>query len=149
MVQRVHPARDAGFVLPLSITGALVLLLSSLSLQTLVLHTRQVQAAERTRLQAEDRLASGAQRLAADFQGRLACLKAVPLADWRLQALREPCPAGLDPDALQRLWIDGQELQLAGWTPQPEGGGTLQLQLPDGGLARRYWLGPAGVKELG
>ena len=51
MVQRVHPARDAGFVLPLSITGALVLLLSSLSLQTLVLHTRQVQAAEHTRLQ--------------------------------------------------------------------------------------------------
>ena len=149
MVQRVHPARDAGFVLPLSITGALVLLLSSLSLQTMVLHTRQVQAAERTRLQAEDRLASGAQRLAADFQGRLACLKAVPLADWRLQALREPCPAGLDPDALQRLWIDGQELQLAGWTPQPEGEGALQLQLPEGGLARRYWLGPAGVKELG
>jgi hypothetical protein len=70
MVQRVHPARDGGFVLPLSITGALVLLLSSLSLQSLVLHTRQVQAAERTRLQAEDRLASGAQRLAADFQGR-------------------------------------------------------------------------------
>jgi hypothetical protein len=55
----------------------------------------------------------------------------------------------LDPDALQRLWIDGQELQLAGWTPQPEGGGTLQLQLPEGGLARRYWLGSAGVKELG
>ena len=149
MVQRVHPARDAGFVLPLSITGALVLLLSSLSLQTLVLHTRQVQAAERTRLQAEDRLASGAQRLAADFQGRLACLKAVPLAGWRLQALREPCPAGLDPDELQRLWIDGQPLQLAGWTPQLEGGGALQLELPDGGLTRRYWLGTAGVKELG
>ena len=148
MVQRVHPARDGGFVLPLSITGALVLLLSSLSLQSLVLHTRQVQAAERTRLQAEDRLASGAQRLAADFQGRLACLKDVPLTDWRLQALREPCPSDLDPDALQRLWIDGQPLQLAGWTPQP-GGGVLQLQLPDGGVARRYWLGTAGVKELG
>jgi len=149
MVQRVHPARDAGFVLPLSITGALVLLLSSLSLQSLVLHTRQVQAAERTRLQAEDRLASGAQRLAADFQGRLACLQAVPLAEWRLQALREPCPAGLDPDGLQRLWIDGQPLQLAAWTPEPDGGGVLQLQLPDGGMARRYWLGTAGVKELG
>lgn len=148
MVQRVHPARDAGFVLPLSITGALVLLLSSLSLQSLVLHTRQVQAAERMRLQAEDRLASGAQRIAADFQGRLACLKAVPLAEWRLQALREPCPSGLDPDALQRLWIDGQPLQLVGWMPQP-GGGALQLQLPDGGLKRRYWLGTAGVKELG
>jgi hypothetical protein len=54
----------------------------------------------------------------------------------------------LDPDALQRLWIDGQPLQLAGWTPQP-GGGALQLQLLDGGMVRRYWLGTAGVKELG
>lgn len=149
MVRHVHPALDAGFVLPLSLTGALVLLLSSLSLQSLVLHTRQVQAAERTRLQAEDRLASGAQRLAADFQGRLACLKAVPLADWRLQALREPCPAGLNPKGLQRLWINGQELQLAAWTPQPGGEGSLQLQLPGGGLARRYWLGTSGVQELG
>lgn len=149
MVQRVHPVQEAGFVLPLSITGALVLLLSSLSLQTLVLHTRQVQAAERKRLQAEDRLASAAQRLAADFQGRLACLKGVPLADWRIQVLRSPCPAGLDAVALQRLWIDGQEVQLAGWMPQPEGGGALQLQLAGGGRARRFWLGTAGVKELG
>ena len=149
MVQRVHPAREAGFLLPLSMTGALVLLLSSLSLHTMVLHSRQVQAAERTRLQAQDWLASGAQRLAADFEGRLACLKALPLADWSLQARREPCPAGLDPEALQRLWIDGQELHLAGWTPQPEGGGVLQLQFPNGGLARRYRLSPAGVRELG
>lgn len=149
MVQRVQPAGEAGFVLPLSITGALVLLLSSLSLQSLMLHSRQVHAAERTRLQAEDRLASGAQRLAAEFQGRLACLKAVPLEDWRLQAVREPCPAGLNPDALHELWIDGQPLQLAGWTPYPDGAGALQLQLPDGGLMRRYWLGAAGVKELG
>ena len=149
MVPRVYPAREAGFVLPLSITGVLVLLLSSLSLQTMVLHTRQVQAAERTRLQAQDRLTSGAQRLAADFEGRLACLKPVPLVDWPLQARREPCPVGLDPETLQQLWIDGRELHLAGWTPQPEGGGALQLQLPNGGLARRYWLSPAGVKELG
>ena len=52
-------------MLPLAMAGSLVLLLSSLSLQTLVLHTRQVQATERTRLQAQDWLASGAQRLAA------------------------------------------------------------------------------------
>ena len=148
MVQPVQPAGDAGFVLPLSITGALVLLLSSLSLQTLVLHTHRVQAAERSRLQAEDRLASAAQRLAADLQGRLACLKTVPLADWRLQVLRQVCPVELDPDALQRLWIDGQQVQVAGWLPQPEGGGLLQLQLSEGGLARRFWLGTSGVREL-
>ena len=36
MVRRVHPARDAGFVLPLSITGALVLLLSQMLMKALM-----------------------------------------------------------------------------------------------------------------
>ena len=148
MVQRVHPAAEAGFVLPLSITGALVLLLSSLSLQSLVLHTRQVQAAQRTRLQAEDRLASGAQRLAAELQGRFACLQQLPLERWRAGALPADCPADLDPEALQRLAINGETVQLLSWTPQPEGG-ALQLQLVRGGMRRRYSLGPTGVKELG
>ena len=115
MVQRVHPARDAGFVLPLSITGALVLLLSSLSLQTLVLHTRQVQAAERTRLQAEDRLASGAQRLAADFlpaPGGLAAPDA-----------RRPCVAGLA--------CNGD----AEWLPARPAGGLAAGEPVDGGGA--------------
>ena len=146
MVQRVHPARDAGFVLPLSITGALVLLLSSLSLQSLVLHTRQVQAAERTRLQAEDRLASAAQRLAADLQGRFRCLQPLPLEAWRVGSLPADCPADLDPGVLQQVWVDGQAVQLRGWSPQPEGGA---LQLAGGGLQRRYWLAASGVKELG
>ena len=148
MVQPVHPVQQAGFVLPLAISGALVLLLSSLSLQSLVLHTRQVQAAERNRLQAEDRLASAAMRLAADFQARLACLKPLPLDQWRAQALPATCPSGLDPEAAQRLWIDGEQVQLAGWSPQLEGG-SLQLQMADGGFTRRYWIGPSGVKELG
>ena len=148
MVLRVHPAAEAGFVLPLSISGVLVLLLSSLSLQSLVLHTRQVQAAERTRLQAEDRLASAAQRLAAELQGRFACLRPVPLAEWQAGALPVDCPLDLDPQALHRFTIDGQEVELLSWTPQPEGG-DLQLQLAGGGLRRRYSFGVTGVKELG
>ncbi len=148
MVHRSRPAASAGFVLPLSITGALVLLLSSLSMQSLVLHTHQVQAAERTRLQAEDRLASAAQRLAADLQGRFACLQALPLADWRQELLPASCPAKLDAEQLKRQWIEGQEVQLAGWEPQ-EGGGSFQLQLAGGGFTRRYWLSGSGVKELG
>jgi len=148
MVQRVHPPRDGGFVLPLSITGALVLLLSSLSLQTLVLQTRQVQASQRMRLRADDRLASAAHRVAAAFQGRFACLQAVPLADWRVGALPTNCPGDLDPRSLQRLSIDGQVVHLAAWEPQ-QGGGALRLQQAVGGLTRRYWLGASGVKELG
>ena len=148
MVQRVHPAAEAGFVLPLSITGALVLLLSSLSVQSLVLHTRQVQAAQRMRLQAEDRLASGAQRLAAALRGRFACLQVLPLEDWRAGALPADCPADLDPGALQQFTIDGETVQLLSLTPQPEGG-ALELQLTQGGLRRRYRLAATGVKELG
>lgn len=148
MVLRVHPAAEAGFVLPLSITGALVLLLSSLSLQSLVLHTRQVQAAERVRLQAEDRLASAAQRLAAELQGRFACLQSIPLAEWQAGTLPLACPADLDPQVLKTVTIDGQAVALLSWMPQPEGG-ALQLQLAGGGPRRRYWLTGSGVKELG
>jgi hypothetical protein len=148
MVLRVRPASETGFVLPLSITGALVLLLSSLSMQSLVLHTRQVQAAERTRLRAEDQLASAAQRLAADLQGRFACLQAVPLTDGHSGALPATCPAELDSHALQQLSMDGQAIELLGWTPQPTGG-VAALQLAGGGLQRRYALTASGVKELG
>ena len=148
MVLRVRPVSEAGFVLPLSITGALVLLLSSLSMQSLVLHTRQVQAAERTLLRAEDQLASAAQRLAADLQGRFACLQAVPLVDGESGARPATCPAELDADALQQLSIDGQVIELVGWSPQLIGG-VVQLQLAGGGLRRRYALTASGVKELG
>ena len=148
MLHRFHPAREAGFVLPLSITGALVLLLSSLSLQSVVLHTRQLQAAERIRLQAEDRLGSAAQRVAAALQGRFSCLQNVPFTEWRSAPLPAQCPVDLDPTELEQISIDGHPVQVAGWWPQADGG-ALQLQLPDGGLQRRFWLDRSGVKELG
>ena len=148
MVHRSRPAASAGFVLPLSITGALVLLLSSLSMQSLVLHTHQVQAAQRTRLHAEDRLASAAQRLAADLQGRFACLQTLPLADWSQELITVSCPPDLDANQLKRQWLEGQEVQLTAWEPQ-EGGGSFQLQLAGGDFSRRYWLSGSGVKELG
>lgn len=148
MVVPVHSPAQAGFVLPLSIGGALVLLLSSLSFQSLVLHARQVRAAERTRLQSEDRLASAAQRLAAELQGRFACLKPVPLVEWQADALPVDCSSDLDPQELQRFTIDGQVVELLSWIPQSEGG-VLHLQLAGSGFRRRYWLGGSGVKELG
>lgn len=148
MLHRLHPAREAGFVLPLSITGALVLLLSSLSLQSAVLHTRRLQAAERIRLQAEDRLGSAAQRVAAALQGRFSCLQALPLTQWRSAPLPAHCPVDLDPAELEQLSMDGDPVQVVGWWPQADGG-ALHLQLPEGGLQRRFWLGRNGVKELG
>mgnify|MGYP003342006177 CR=1 FL=1 len=121
---RLAPVRS-GFVLPLSITGALVLLLSSLSLQTVMLHGRTVQAAERARLQAEDQLASAAQQLAAHWQ------------------------AGRDPEAALPLTLAGQSIELRRWQPDGQGGGALRLAVAGSGLQRSFLLGGAGVRELG
>jgi hypothetical protein len=148
MVPRLHSPAQAGFVLPLSITGSLVLLLSSLSMQSLVLHTRQVQAAERVRLQGEDRLASAAQFLAAQLQGPFACLRPVAAADWQNQALLSACPPGLDSQLLRQVELAGEAVQLKSWDPEAQGG-VLQLQLRNSGLQRRYRLSSAGVRELG
>ena len=148
MVLRLHPPAQAGFVLPLSISGALVLLLSSLSMQSLVLHTRQVQAAERVRLHGEDRLASAAQFLAAQLQGPFACLRPVAAADWQNQALLSACPPGLDPQALRQVELAGEPVKLVSWNPEGQGG-LLQLQLKNSGLQRRYGLSSAGIRELG
>lgn len=121
---RLAPGRS-GFVLPLSITGALVLLLSSLSLQTVMLHGRTVQAAERARLQAEDQLASAAQQLAAAWQ------------------------AGRDPAMELPLSIAGQSVELVHWQPDGAGGAALRLALAGGGLQRGFLLDGAGIRELG
>ena len=143
-----RPAQ-AGFVLPLSITGALVLLLSSLSIQSMVLHTRQVQAAERSRLAAEDQLASAAQQLAARLQGPFACLQPLASADWQSSQLPPACPPELDLSQLQPIPVEGDVVQLLSWSPQAEGGGVLQLRLGANGLQRSYGLSAAGLQELG
>lgn len=139
---------EAGFVLPLSVAGALVLLLSSLSMQSLVLHTHQVQAAGRSRVQREDRLASAAQVVAAQLQGPFACLQPKTSVQWSAAVALAPCPPALDLQSLQQLEIAGESVALQSWEPQP-GGGLLQLHLSDSGVSRRFRLSPAGIQELG
>lgn len=149
MVLRSRPPTQGGFVLPLSLTGALVLLLSSLSLQSLVLHTRQVQAAEQVRLRDEDQLASAAQQWAAQLTGPFACLAPVASVDWQIQPLPPECPEDLELGALQQVQVDGVTVQLVSWQPKAEGG-LLRLQLArPGGLLRHYGLSRVGVRELG
>ena len=135
-------------MLPLAITGGLVLLLSSLSLQALMLHGRSLQALEHRQRQAEDQLASAAQRWAAELQGRSACLQPLPSALWQKDGLAAGCTAPRDLEALLTLPVAGGAVELVHWQPQ-SGGGALLLQLADGGMQRRYWLGDRGVKELG
>jgi hypothetical protein len=76
-------AAEAGFLLPLSLTGSLVLLLSSLSMQTAALHGRHVLAADLSRARSEDLLASSAQRVVTDLQGPYRCLLALPSSSWQ------------------------------------------------------------------
>jgi len=148
MLLRSSPPAEAGFALPLAITGALLLLLSSLSLQALMLHTRSLPALEHKQRQAEDQLASAAQRWAAELQGRLACLQPLPSAMWQQVVLSAGCTVPADLEALRKLQVGGAAVELVDWHPQT-GGGSLLLQLADGALKRRYWLGALGVKELG
>lgn len=147
MHSRHSSSAKAGFVLPLSITGALVLLLSSLSIQSLVLHSRQVQAAERSRLLAEDHLASAAQQLASRLLGPFACLQPVASADWLRQPWPPACPPELDIQQLHNIPVEGEVVQLLSWSPLAEGGGVMSLRLGDQGLQRRYGLSAAGLQE--
>lgn len=145
-------AGQAGFLLPLSMTGALVLLLCSLSMQTLALQTRQVQRAETSRRQSDDLLASAAQELAAGLQGPYRCLRPLPSSAWFDQPLPADCPAGLNPQPLRSRELWGQRVLLLGWTPNASGGGVFQLQRENSRYQRRYGitLTPAyRLQELG
>ncbi len=132
-------AVEAGFLLPLSLTGSLVLLLSSLSMQTAALHGRHVLAADFSRARSEDLLASSAQRVVTDLQGPYRCLLALPSSSWQPGALPADCPAGLDPGQLQITELWGQQVLLSSWQPSASGG-ELRLQLAASGLQRRYAL---------
>lgn len=79
-------AASAGFLLPLASTASLVLVLSSLSLQAMVLQERR-QVAVRQRLQArEDRLQAAAQAVVGSLQRRHRCLIALPQSAWVAQS---------------------------------------------------------------
>ena len=123
----VPPRCSEGFVLPLALSTAAVVLLSSLSLQTLAMHGRQ-----RSRLlftTAEH--ADARQSVAMDFLQRASaanlCLLALPSTQWRNSGL---CP-GADPQRLQGGLRDALAWQLVSWKPQSLGSGTLQWRWSD------------------
>ena len=128
----VRPHSSAGFVLPLALSTAAVLLLSSLSLQTLAMHGRQ-----RSRLlftSAEQ--ADAPQSVAMDFLQRASaanrCLLALPSTQWGDSGV---CP-GADPQQLQAGLSDALAWQLVSWEPQSLGSGTLQWRWPDASPAQ-------------
>ena len=80
--RRLQPAsHDSGFVLLLAFFGALVLLLSSLSLQTVALQTRRSEGGFGERRQREDALFSAAQLVVGRLQAHR-CLLTLSLKTW-------------------------------------------------------------------
>ena len=145
---------EAGFFLPLSFGVGLVLLLSSLSVQTAALHGTHLHAAELRQRQADDALASAAQQVAAQFNGPYRCLLSTASAAWPTTG-RGP-GAGLA--TLTNAQLGGSRYRLLSWQPAT---GELRLALEGGGSASRQQglfalrLDPArptqvqGVRSLG
>ena len=129
---RLPDLKQQGFALPLVLTSSALLLLSSLSLQTLALHarqrSRQALATAQTR-DAEQSVEMAFQQLAA---GAHACLLALPFAEWESS---ERCP-GVNPALLQSGSVDDRDWQLLAWQPQDARAGTLQLRWSDGSQSR-------------
>jgi hypothetical protein len=146
-----RPLAEAGFLLPVSLSASLLLLLSSLSLQLAVLHSRRLQVAAGERQRGEDALVSAAHHLAVALNGTYGCLRPLPSSLWHTGALPLDCPQGLDPAPLLQITEAGQTVHLSSWQPNGDGG-QLLLQLGDGGLQRRFALTltpVAGLREVG
>ena len=128
----VPPRCNGGFVLPLALSTAAVLLLSSLSLQTLAMHGRQRSRQLLTTVKQSD----ARQSVAMDFLQRSSaanrCLLALPSTQWVDSGL---CP-GADPQRLQAGLSDALAWQLVSWQPQALGSGTLEWRWSDASLAQ-------------
>ena len=127
-----HPSKGSGFVLPLALSTAAVLLLSSLSLQTLAMHGRQ----RSRQLFTTAEQADARQSVAMDFLQRASaanrCLLGAPSARWGNAAL---CPEA-DPQHLKAGLSDALAWQLSRWEPHALGAGTLQWRWSDGSIAK-------------
>ncbi|MCP9840787.1 hypothetical protein KBY93_09085 [Synechococcus sp. J7-Johnson] len=135
-------APDAGFVLPLSLGAALMLLLTSLSVQTAALQGSALAAAELKQRQQEDALDSAAQRVAAQLSGAYACLLPQASADWVMPVAG--CAPGLNPAMVAAGQVGENDYRVVGWTPALGGKaarpGELRLELSDAGSQRLYAL---------
>ena len=94
---RLPDPQQRGFALPLALTTSALLLLSSLSLQTLALHARQRSSQALATAQTRDAERSVAMTFQQHAVGAHACLLALPSSEWELS---ERCP-GVNPGLLQ------------------------------------------------
>ena len=124
--------QQQGLALPLALTTSALVLLSSLSFQTLALHARQRSRQALATAQARDAersVAMAFQQLAA---GAHACLLALPSSEWEGS---DRCP-GANPGLLQSGRVADRDWQLLDWQPQGARAGILQLRWRDGRQSR-------------
>ena len=119
---------NGGFALPFALTASSVLLLSSLSLQTLALHQGQRSHVQLLRAQRTDALQSAAMLFLQQAHGANGCLLRFPSARWSDPGV---CPAA-DPQQLQQGDAGEHSWQLIAWQPTTPAAGTLQLRWADG-----------------
>ena len=122
------PCQDAhaGFVLPLASAASLVLVLSSLSLQTLALQSRSRLRTQWLQRQQGDALASAAQQLAVQLDGPGQCL---------LRGPSQACGAGPDPAG---LLPNSSPAQVSEWFLAAPGAAQVRLRLRDTAVARSF-----------
>jgi len=128
----IPPRCSGGFVLPLALSTAAVMLLSSLSLQTLAMHGRQRSRQLFTTAEQADARQSVAMDFLQRASGSNRCLLTVPSQQWVDSGL---CP-GADPQQLQAGLGGALAWQLISWQPQTLGSGTLQWRWSDASLAQ-------------
>lgn len=145
-----------GFLLPLASGGALLLLLSCLSLQSLIWGRQLDGRSAWQQRQADDLLSSAAQRVAVLFNRSHRCLLTVPSAAWPVVSTTPAgCDDGVDPAPLLQSHLPAGSVRLVGWIPpqrsehaahagQASGWGVLTLARASGReatpLQRRYRL---------
>ena len=129
---RLPAQQQRGFALPLALTSSALLLLSSLSLQTLALHSRQRSSQALATAKIRDAERSVAMAFQQHAVGAHACLLALPSSEWDKSAV---CP-GSNSAALQSGRLADRDWQLLQWQPHGAMAGTLQLHWSDGRQSR-------------
>ena len=130
LLRTARPPRCRGFVLPLALSGSALLLLSSLSLQTLAMHQLQRSRYRLERVSRADAFFSAAMQFAQRSGAEQVCLLQWPSEFWDQPLL---CP-GADARLLQAGSAEGLQWSLEAWQPQDDRG-QLTLRLPQRGVA--------------
>ena len=124
--------KQQGFALPLALTTSALLLLSSLSLQTLALHARQRSSQALATAQTRDAERSVEMAFQQHAAGAHACLLSLPSSELDRSGR---CP-GVNPALLQSGSVADRNWRLLAWQPQGASAGTLHLRWSDGRQSR-------------